>query len=61
MSPHTSRALDLSRRLWRTTRHDIGRKLTALLMASALWLALQNFVIARLPLELQVHSGNSAL
>jgi hypothetical protein len=46
----------LPRRIWKTTRHDIGRKLTALVMASALWLVLQSLVIGRQPLELQVRA-----
>jgi len=46
----------LPTRIWKTTRYDIGRKLTALVMASALWLVLQNLVIARQPLELQVRA-----
>ncbi|HZL99079.1 MAG TPA: hypothetical protein VFD43_02410 [Planctomycetota bacterium] len=54
MNPLAERGLQLSRRLWRTTRHDIGRKLTALGMAVALWLVLQGLVIARQPLELPV-------
>lgn len=52
----TSLDRSLPRRIWKTTRHDIGRKLTALVMASALWLVLQNLVIARQPLELQVRA-----
>jgi hypothetical protein len=52
-APPTRGAL-FARRLWTTTRHDIGRKLTALVMATALWLVLQNLVIASQPLELPV-------
>ena len=53
-----STALDhsLPRRIWKAIRHDIGRKLTALVMASGLWLVLQNLVSARQPLELQVRA-----
>ena len=54
MSAPASRGSHLMRRLWTTTRHDIGRKLTALVMATSLWLLLQNLVIARQPLELPV-------
>lgn len=54
MSTNLDRSLPT--RIWKTTRYDIGRKLTALVMASALWLVLQNLVIARQPLELQVRA-----
>ena len=54
MSAPATRGSLLARRLWTTTRHDIGRKLTALVMATALWLVLQNLVIASQPLELPV-------
>lgn len=56
MSPSARRGTDLWHRLWRIVRHDIGRKLTAVVMAVALWSTLQNLVTASQPLELQVHS-----
>ena len=56
MSAPATRGGLLARRLWTTTRHDIGRKLTALVMATALWLVLQNLVIASQPLELPVRA-----
>jgi len=54
VSAPATRGSLLARRLWTTTRHDIGRKLTALVMATALWLVLQSLVIASQPLELPV-------